>query len=161
MRGPILLAALGGLVVGVARANERPSADGNPRQSYLLGCGGCHGIDGVSNGAVVPTLKGLVGYYLSIPEGRAYLVRLPNVAFANLDDTSLAEMLNYVVFDIGGGSAPARATKFDASEVGMLRKHPLTEVSLVKVRETLVNVLTKEHHAPPALREYSEQLYIR
>jgi mono/diheme cytochrome c family protein len=54
------------------------------RSDYLLNCGGCHGFQGVSNAQLVPSLKdsGL----LRIPEGRAHLPRLPNVAFSTLSD---------------------------------------------------------------------------
>ena len=85
-----------------------PVAQFSPAQSdYILACAGCHGLNGVSNSMLVPSLKGLVGYYLNMPEGRAYLPRLPNVAFSTLNDEQLAAVLNYMVFDIGADSAPA------------------------------------------------------
>jgi|HubBroStandDraft_2_1064218.scaffolds.fasta_scaffold131502_2 hypothetical protein len=49
-----------------------------------------HGVRGVSYARLVPSLKDLVGYYLWIPEGHAYLPRLPNVAFSTLTDEKLA-----------------------------------------------------------------------
>jgi mono/diheme cytochrome c family protein len=127
------------------------------RGDYLLNCGGCHGFQGVSNPKLVPSLKDLVGFYLRTPEGRAYLPRLPNVAFSTLDDRKLAAVLNYVVFDIGGDSAPAGARLYSASEVGQWRKQPLTEVTLSKYRQQLVERLITQHDAPSALRVYGDQ----
>jgi mono/diheme cytochrome c family protein len=127
------------------------------RGDYLLNCGGCHGFQGVSNPKLVPSLKDLVGFYLRTPEGRAYLPRLPNVAFSTLDDRQLAAVLNFVVFDIGGDSAPAGATGYSASEVGQWRKRPLTEVTLSKYRQQLVETLITQHDAPAALRVYGYQ----
>jgi mono/diheme cytochrome c family protein len=155
----LLVAASQGPGRGGARAAELLAPVAAPRSHYLLGCGGCHGYEGVSNSKRVPTLKGLVGYYLNFPAGRAYLPRLPNVAFANLDDEQLAGVLNYLVFDIGAGSAPAGATPYTAPEVGRLRKTPLTEVSLLAVRRGLVDTLIARYGAPAALREYGDDPY--
>jgi mono/diheme cytochrome c family protein len=124
------------------------------RGDYLLNCGGCHGLHGVSNATLVPSLKDLVGYYLRTPEGRAYLPRLPNVAFSTLSDQKLADVLNYVVFEIGANSAPAGAKPYDAGEVGRWRKQPLNEVVLSQYRQRLVETLISQHGAPAELRVY-------
>lgn len=138
-----------------ASAAAEPAARFTAAQSdYLLGCGGCHGYDGVSNSKRVPTLKGLVGYYLNSSEGRAYLPRLPNVAFSSLNDEDLAALLNYLVFDLGAGSAPPGARRYQAAEVGKWRKSPLTEVRLSAFRRELVDTLIDRYHAPAALRDY-------
>ena len=123
---------------------------------YLLNCGGCHGFHGVSNAKLVPSLKDLVGYYLRTPEGRAYLPRLPNVAFSTLSDQKLAAVLNYVVFEIGGNSAPVGAKPYDAAEVGRWRKQPLNEVVLSQYRLQLVENLINQHQASAELRVYGE-----
>ncbi|MEP6547288.1 MAG: cytochrome c, class I [Gammaproteobacteria bacterium] len=111
-------------------------------------------MNGISNSALVPSLKGLVGYYLYLPEGRAYLPRLPNVAFSTLNDAQLAAVLNYMVFDIGAGSAPAGTRTYRAAEVGKWRRQPLTEVTLSEYRQRLVETLINQYHAPAALRGY-------
>jgi len=130
-----------------------------PRRDFLLNCGGCHGYEGISNPKLVPNLKDLVGYYLNIPEGRAYLARLPNVAFSALSDQKLAAVLNYVVFDIGGGSAPAGAKPYEAAELGKWRQQPLTEVSLSAYRRQLVETLVNQYQSPAALRVYGSEIY--
>jgi mono/diheme cytochrome c family protein len=125
-----------------------------PQRDYLLACGGCHGFTGVSNANLVPSLKGFVGYYLNLPEGRAYLARLPNVAFSTLSDAQLAAVLNYTVFDLGAGSAPAGSKPYATAEVGQWRRQPLTEVSLSEYRRNMVETLIRQYQAPQAMRGY-------
>ncbi len=124
------------------------------QSDYLLACGGCHGENGISNSRLVPDLAGLVGYFLNTSEGRHYLVGLPNVATSALDDEALSDVLNFMVWEIGGTSAPATAERFTASEVGALRAHPLNEVSLKDLRRRLVETLVAEYEAAPSLRYY-------
>jgi len=144
-----------GLFSSGAPGAERPAGEFSaPQRDYILACGGCHGLQGVSNANLVPSLQGLVGYFLNLPEGRAYLPRLPNIAFSTLDDEQLAAVLNYMVFDIGAGSAPAAARPYGAAEVGELRKQPLTEVTLTAYRRQLVETLVSRYQAPAALRGY-------
>jgi hypothetical protein len=68
-------------------------------------------------------------------------------------------VLNYVVFDIGGGSAPAGAKPYEAAEVSRWRQQPLTEVSLSAYRRQLVETLTTQFQSPAALRVYGSDNY--
>jgi mono/diheme cytochrome c family protein len=142
------------LMAGDVVAAEAIDQLGGPRGDYILNCGGCHGIHGISNATFVPSLKDLMGYYLRMPEGRAYLPRLPNVAFSTLNDARLAGVLNYVVFDMGGASAPPGSKPYGAAEVAKWRRQPLTEVVLSDYRRQMVETLIKEYQAPSALRLY-------
>jgi len=152
------MAALAAIVVGVLLAADLKSEPIEPlsgaRSDYLLNCGGCHGFRGVSNPKLVPSLKDLVGYYLRTAAGRAYLPRLPNVAFSTLSDQKLAALLNYVVFEIGANSAPPGAKPYTAAEVARWRKQPLDEVALSAYRLQLVETLINKHQAPDELRTY-------
>jgi mono/diheme cytochrome c family protein len=139
--------------------SHTPAQLAKPYSNYLLGCGGCHGIDGVSNARLVPQLKGQVGYFLTTQAGREYLVRVPNVAFYTASNEELAQMLNYMVFTIGRDGVPANARPYTAGEVARLRKSPLTEVSLVDYRKALVEDLIAHHGAPSSLRIYSSDAY--
>jgi hypothetical protein len=125
------------------------------QSDYLLACGGCHGENGVSNARLVPDLRDQVGYFLNTPQGRRYLVQLPNVATAALDDASLAAVLNFMVWEIGGASVPAGASRYSAPEVSTLRRERLNEVSLKDYRKQLVELLIAKHGAPTAMRYYS------
>ena len=151
------LALLLGVLAPLAGAAEPASIPvfTKIQSDYLLACGGCHGENGVSNSRRVPDLAGQVGYFLNTAEGRAYLVRLPNVAAAALDDRALADVMNFMVWDIGSGSAASTAARFTAAEVGMLRKQPLNDVNLRGLRQRLVETLIADHGAPASLRDYT------
>jgi hypothetical protein len=129
------------------------------RAHYLLSCGGCHGIDGVSNSTLVPDLKGQVGFFLNLPEGRDYVARLPNVAFSITTDEALTGLLNYVVFTLGGASVPRGAKPYTVREVSLLRRKPLTEVSLAQMRQQMVRILIDRYHATTGLRRYGADDY--
>ncbi len=159
-RGALVAAACALFAAGLTGAVP-PSLPGATRGNYLLACGGCHGDEGVSNSKLVPTLKGLIGFYLNTRAGRDYLPRLPNVAFSTLSDQELAAVLNYLVFDMGEGSAPTGAKPYEAAEVGRLRKQPLTEISLHRYRGQMVETLINQYHASAGLRMYDVGLYPR
>lgn len=153
------MALAGSLFAIASQAQEAAVRFSRPQNDYVLACAGCHGVTGVSHSKVVPSLKGRVGYYLAFPEGRAYLSRLPNVAFSALTDAQLVAVLNYMVFDLAAGSAPAGAKPFAVAEVGKWRKQPLTEVRLSEYRQRMVETLIDEYHAPATLRAYGDGLY--
>lgn len=128
------------------------------QSTYLERCGGCHGIQGHSAPREVPTLRGQVGYFLCRPEARAYLIRLPSVATAPLSDQELADLMNFVVFDLGGASGLGSAyEKYTDAEVRALRVRPLKDVALANYRARLVEKLITECGAPESLRQYSVQ----
>jgi hypothetical protein len=152
----VVALALAGLpAVLHAEMTPIPAARGN----YLLNCGGCHGLEGVSNSRLVPDLKDQVGYFLNLPEGRSYVVRLPNVAFSITTDEALTGLLNYVVFNLGGASVPKGAKPYTLREVSQLRRNPLTEVSLTQMRQQMVRVLIDQYNATTDLRRYGEDDY--
>lgn len=158
--GAVVL-GLAGLLAAVAAAHpvvsqERPVMDDasvSARSDYIEHCGGCHGIKGSSSPARVPILRDRVGYFMCLPEARDYLVRLPNVAHARIEDPAeLANLVNYVVFSIGGRSVRSDTRPFTPGEVERLRRTPLQNVSLVAERRRLVENLIAQCGAPVALR---------
>jgi len=104
-----------------------------------MACGGCHGLLGVSAKREVPALRDRVGAFLCSREGREYVVRLPNIAFAGMDDEALAGTLNFMMFSLGGTSLPkadgAFMKAYTASEVGALRKSPLKARDVYRLRD--------------------------
>jgi hypothetical protein len=123
------------------------------QSDYVEHCGGCHGIGGDAAPADLPTLKGRVGWFMCLPEGRSYLVRLPNVARSRItDNDQLADLLNFMVFGLGGGSAPAGTRPFTGAEVAAVRSSPFTSVSLVQTRAVLVEQVIRKCGAPASLR---------
>jgi hypothetical protein len=110
-----------------------------PQSDYVEHCSGCHGMQGNSAPADIPVLRDRVGYFMCTPAGRDYLIRLPNVAYSAItDNQELADMMNFVVFGLGGASAPKGAKPFTASEVARLRGRALATQSLIAARADVV-----------------------
>lgn len=95
--------------------------------NYQMLCRGCHTPDG-SGSKDVPRIKGFIGNFLATPKGRDYLVKVPGSANAALSDAQLAEVLNWIILEMGGDSVPENMTFYTADEVGELRQEPLLEV---------------------------------
>jgi mono/diheme cytochrome c family protein len=117
MKRPLAFAGLA--LWAATAANAAPP----PVEDYLLHCSGCHHADGAGVPGVVPPLSGLAPF-LATPAGRAYLVRVPGVAQASLDDERLAALLNWVMREMSGAQ-PSPA--YDAVEVHALRADPLRD----------------------------------
>ena len=107
---------------------------------YTEACGGCHGLNGVSAAGYIPVLEGRVGYLLCLREGREYVARLPNVAFANMSDDRLAQVLNFVMFGLGGESVPDGpfSGPYTSAEVRELRARPLKASALLELRRGIL-----------------------
>lgn len=125
-----------------------------PQSDYVEHCSGCHGMQGNSAPAEIPVLRDRVGYFMCTQEGREYLIRLPNVAYSAISDNQeLAEMMNFVVFGLGGNSAPKGAKPFTAAEVARLRKEALATQSLIAARAEVVGKMMG-HCAVPKSMNY-------
>lgn len=123
------------------------------QSDFVEQCAGCHGVRGSSIPAHLPELKDRVGYFMCTPESRAYLLRLPNVAHSRLtDNAQLADLMNYVVFVLGGKSAPPGTKPFTAEEVAHERQFPLTSGSLIGERTRLAKDAIRKCGAPQSLR---------
>ena len=120
-----LAAFCAGLALGVAAAADAAPL---PGEDYLLHCSACHQRDGAGVPGVVPPLSGLAPL-LATPAGRAYLVGVPGVAQASLDDERLAALLNWVMREMSGAQ-PSPA--YDAREVHALRSDPLRDPRAVR-----------------------------
>ena len=89
-------------------------------QIYAANCQGCHGLG--ASVAEIPPLAGRVGYFVRIPEGREYLVQVPNVALNPSSDADIASLLNWVLGTYGRGQLPPDFKPYTAAEVGLLRR---------------------------------------
>jgi hypothetical protein len=137
----LALAVLLFSVTGVSAEPALPLLT-TPQSDYVEYCSGCHGMQGNSAPAEIPVLRDRVGYFMCTPEGRDYLIRLPNVAYSAItDNQELAEMMNFVVFGLGGASAPRGAKPFTAAEVARLRRDALATQSLIAARAKIVGGL--------------------
>jgi len=105
------------------------------RVNYMLNCQGCHGPDGVGAAdGVVPQMKNFVGKFLSVPEGRAFIVRVPGSANAALTDAQLAEVLNWMLPTISAAELPLDFMPYTAAEVAALRERPLADVEGLRAK---------------------------
>jgi len=120
---------------------------------YVEYCSGCHGMQGNSAPAEIPVLRDRVGYFMCTKEGRDYLIRLPNVAYSAItDNQELADMMNFVVFGLGGSSAPKGTRPFTAAEVGRLRAQALGTQSLIAARAAVVGKLISSCAVPESMK---------
>jgi mono/diheme cytochrome c family protein len=116
-RGAALAGALALLAARAAGAAPPPEED------YTLHCSGCHQQDGAGVPGVVPPLTQL-GPLLATEAGRAYVMRVPGVAQAPIDDERLAALLDWVARELSGVVPTPR---FDPREVHALREQPLRD----------------------------------
>jgi hypothetical protein len=123
-----------------------------PQSDYVEHCSGCHGMQGNSAPAQIPVLRDRVGYFMCTKQGREYLIRLPNVAYSAIgDNQELADMMNFVVFGLGGNSAPRTAKPFTAAEVARLRTQALATQSLIAVRAEVVGKMVESCAVPKSM----------
>jgi mono/diheme cytochrome c family protein len=104
-----------------------PCAQADPKVDYLLHCSGCHMPDGSGLAPVVPTLHDVIGRMLAKPEGRSYIVRVPGVAQAPLDDSKLTEVLNWMLTEFSSATLPEDFEPLTVAEVARARSELLAD----------------------------------
>ncbi len=117
-----------------------------PAQTYATNCQGCHGESGRSV-PEIPVLAGRVGYFARVPEGRRYLVQVPNVALNPSSDADIAEVLNWLLVTYSRAQLPPDFSPYTASEVGELRR---ARVDVVAARRRVVEALLAAGQIPSA-----------
>jgi hypothetical protein len=101
---------------------------------WVLRCGGCHGIHGQGTLGHVPRLAGFVGHFTRHPEGRDYLMRVPGVVRARLDDVRLAAVLNWLLASLSPDQVAAEFAPFTPKEIASARRSPLPEPQVTRAR---------------------------
>ena len=100
------------------------------RVNYMLQCQGCHGAEGAGTAdGAVPAMKDFVGNFLSVPQGREFLVRVPGSANSAMSDAELAEVLNWMLPRMSAAQMPEDFVPYDAGEVAQWRAEPLLDVA--------------------------------
>jgi mono/diheme cytochrome c family protein len=117
-----------GLAVGLCTAAGAES----PAVNYMLHCQGCHLGDGSGKAGAVPALAESVARFATLPQGRAYLIRVPGASHSPLSDADLAAVLTYIVQRFGPADAAAAAAPFTRDEVAAQRRPALLEVESVR-----------------------------
>lgn len=98
------------------------------RSNYMINCQGCHLPDGSGYPGKVPDIRHSMGRFLAADSGREFLVRVPGSATSVLDDERLAELLNWMLAEFCATDVPPGFVAYGATEVGLLRQRPLTDV---------------------------------
>ena len=111
-----------------------PGLASNPRTEYMLDCMGCHQADGSGVPGKVPDMRLTLGPFSRTAAGRRYLIEVPGVAQAPLSNADLAELLNWLVRNLGETSQSQHFVPFTAEEVAAYRSTPLVEVTAVRRR---------------------------
>jgi mono/diheme cytochrome c family protein len=149
---PVTLVALG-LSLGASAALAEGPRRSDPWLDYALQCQGCHLADGSgSPRAGVPRLVG-VGRFLGVEGGRAYLVQVPGVGQAPLDDEAIAALLNWVLVRFSADQLPDPFVPYTGGEVREYRS--AAPIDVLAVRADLVSRLegprtAREAEAPGA-----------
>lgn len=125
MRAALLLPVL--LFAGSALADANRA-----RQNYLIHCMGCHGESGLGLEGQVPSFSNTLAKISASPQGRDYVLRVPGVTQATLDDRQTAEVLNWVLAEFSTKDAAQRIAPFTAAEVARARQQPLLEVNAAR-----------------------------
>lgn len=117
-------------VVGALLCLHAPSAARafTPEINYQLHCQGCHLADGRATAGLVPALDPTLGRMMRVPAGRDYLVRLPNVAAAQLEAADTAALLNWLLVRFAGRELPPDFVPITIEEVLAGRRAPLVDV---------------------------------
>ena len=103
------------LVTESARAADK--AEVRARTDYLLHCSGCHGQDGTGKpSAGIPRFTNQVGYFLKLPEGRAFLMQVPGLLSANMPDDRAAAVVTWMIRSFAGPSLPEDLQPYTAEE---------------------------------------------
>lgn len=128
IRCSLLLVGLSGLLAGDAVADAA-------KRNYRLFCMGCHQSDGTGspeNG--IPSMRDEVGHFLRVPDGRAYLSQVPGTLNTPLGDAETAELLNWVMANIGRTSTPADFKPYTADDVRVYRATVPQDIPGMRVR---------------------------
>ena len=113
-------------------AAQAHADDARAHRNYLLHCMGCHGESGLGLEGRVPSFKNTLAKISASPQGRDYVLRVPGVTQATLDDRQTAEVLNWVLAEFSTADAAQQIAPFTAAEVARARQQPLLEVNAAR-----------------------------
>lgn len=122
-------------IAGLFCALSGTAAADVAQKNYRLHCSGCHQMDGQGsphNG--IPSMRDEVGHFLKVPGGRAYLSQVPGTLNTSLNDAETAELLNWVVVNIGRSSTPPDFRKYTEADVKAYRASVPEDIPGMRVR---------------------------
>ena len=140
---PLLRAAGTVAALAFCAAAGAQSAVKNQRTLYVLHCAGCHTMDGSGHpDKGVPSMRGALGQFMRLPEGRAFLVQVPGVNNAGLSDEQIAALTNWTVQQFSADTAPGGWAPYSAAEVAEAKR--VRPVDVAARRAELVERLRRD-----------------
>ena len=137
-------------MIAILHVPDTCAAERSATTNFILRCSGCHGMDGSgSNAGGIPDFRNYIGSFAVDDDGRTYVLRVPGVLNANLSDSEIAAVINYVMTTWGGTSLRAGFVAFTPEEVAARRSRPVADV--VQLRRQIVERL---HAASISTAEY-------
>ena len=83
--------------------------------------------DGTGLPQVVPTLHDVIGRMVAKPAGREYIVRVPGVSQAPIDNEKLTEVLNWMLIEFSSDTLPKNFKPLTVKEVKRARSQLLAD----------------------------------
>jgi hypothetical protein len=102
-----------------------------PQVNYMLQCMGCHAPDGRGEPGHVPSVKASLLPFSKLTAGRSFLVQVPGAAQSTLSDAELAQLLNWMILNLGATKSD-RFNPFTEAEVARYRRTPLVQVTAAR-----------------------------
>lgn len=102
---------------------QTPQQVAQARLQYMQHCMGCHLPDG--SGAPdkgIPSMHAMLGKFLAVPGGRAFIVQVPGVMNSGLSDADVARLMNWLLPQVSASTLPADTPAYTAAEIGALRQ---------------------------------------
>jgi mono/diheme cytochrome c family protein len=135
MKPRAVLAAAMLAALFIADASQAQAYDAaRARQDWVLNCMGCHTADGSGIPGKVPALRNSLGHFVSLPEGRQFVMRVPGAANSALNDAELANVLNWLLATMNEQSRPASFKPYTAGEIAVHRRPALTDVARTRMK---------------------------
>jgi hypothetical protein len=114
-------------------------ADTSLESLYILKCSGCHGQNGKGvPEAGIPNLHG-AGLYVGTPLGREYLIKVPGLSQSDLDNLTVARLLNWILHRFSADHLAPDFKPYTSEEVALSRKDIASDA--VKRRAALLSGL--------------------
>ncbi len=124
---------LSSVVLVVALSTTAGAGAQGPQLNYVEHCMGCHKVDGAGSlQNNVPDMRGTVGHFLRLPQGRDFLIQVAGIAQAPLDDDALTALINWMLPAIGANSVPPDFTPFTVEEVARLRTNRPADINALR-----------------------------
>lgn len=130
----VLAAATIGVLALSAASQAQAQDAARARQDWVLNCMGCHTADGSGIPGKVPPLRDSLGHFVSLPEGRQFVMRVPGAANSALTDAELANVLNWLLATMNAQSRPAAFKPYTADEIAAHRRPALTDVARTRTK---------------------------